>query len=342
MEPCAIWEFSGSAGGAGCAVRRFNWNRIEFVSRPVHLYQPKSNCLLTKLRNAVERSERRAIGGQQSCHSCRLASAIGADVSFHTLSATPAGAARLAGCGSLHNRLCPRVIYRELAIFGYAYLAIWVACRDYDALWASGVGERQLRYNCAKQFSGYAQLLGVVRRDRAGAARRGAGAGCVCVLHVAGRAEGVSRKPAGGLNHLNSPNRLQQIEDLFHATLEREGAERAAFLAEACADDQGLFDAVNDLLDAHDQSWSLLDQRYTALGIVNTSDPTRRMPKSPAPQAVPRPSPYSTGDGQRGGRFVTGEMLARRYRIGSPQAATYRFCARPGRKNRFLSSWAPL
>src|SRR5262245_43180421 len=315
MEPCAIWEFSGSAGGAGCAVRRFNWNRIEFVSRPVHLYQPKSNCLLTKLRNAVERSERRAIGGQQSCHSCRLASAIGADVSFHTLSATPAGAARLAGCGSLHNRLCPHVIYRELAIFGYAYLAIWVACRDYDALWAIGAGERQLRYNCAKQFSSYAQLLGVVRRDRSGAASRRAGAGRVCVLHVAGRAEAVSRRPAGGLNRMSSPNRLQQIEDIFHAALEREPSERDTFLAEACAGDQALLDAVNDLLAAHDQSWSLVDQRHAAIETDNTSDPTRRMPRLPAPQAVPSPAPHSSNDGQRRGRFVTGQMLAGRYRI---------------------------
>jgi hypothetical protein len=28
--------------------------------------------------------------------------------------------------------------------------------------------------------------------------------------------------------------------------------------------------------------------------------------------------------------------------LGSPEAATYRFCARPGGKHRFLSSWAPL
>jgi len=61
---------------------------------------------------------------------------------------------------------------------------------------------------------------------------------------------------------MNSPDRLQQIEDLFHAALEREQAERAAFLAEACADDPSLLDAVNALLTAHDQSWSLLDQRH--------------------------------------------------------------------------------
>jgi len=114
---------------------------------------------------------------------------------------------------------------------------------------------------------------------------------------------------------MNSPNRLAKIEDLFHAALEREPAERAAFLAEACADDPRLLDAVNALLTAHDQSWSFVDQRHAALETDNTSDPTRRVPKPPAPPAVPIPSPYSSGDDQRGGRFVTGQMLAGRYCI---------------------------
>jgi serine/threonine-protein kinase len=114
---------------------------------------------------------------------------------------------------------------------------------------------------------------------------------------------------------MNSPERLAQIEDIFHAALEREPAERAAFLAEACADDQSLLDAVNDLLAAHDQSWSLIDQRHAAHEIVNTSDPTRRIPKPPAPQAVPVPAPNSSDDGQRERRFVTGQILAGRYRI---------------------------
>src|SRR5262247_1894952 len=114
---------------------------------------------------------------------------------------------------------------------------------------------------------------------------------------------------------MNSPDRLAQIEDLFHAALEREPTERAAFLAEACVDDLSLLDAVNDLLAAHDQSWSLVDQRHAAIETDNTSDPTRRQPKPPAPQAIPSPAPYSSGDGQREGRFVTGQMLAGRYRI---------------------------
>jgi predicted Ser/Thr protein kinase len=114
---------------------------------------------------------------------------------------------------------------------------------------------------------------------------------------------------------MNSPDRLAQIEDLFHAALEREPVERAAFLAEACADDQSLLNAVNDLLAAHDQSWSLVDQRHAALEHVNTSDPTRRHPKPPAPQAVPNPAPHSSDDGQREAWFVTGAILAGRYRI---------------------------
>src|SRR5215470_9097230 len=114
---------------------------------------------------------------------------------------------------------------------------------------------------------------------------------------------------------MKPPSGLSQIEDLFHAALEREPAERAAFLAEACADDQSLLDAVKALLIAHDQSWSLVDQRHAAIEAVNTSDPTRRHPNSPAPQVVPRPVSRSSGDSQREGRFVTGQMLAGRYRI---------------------------
>src|SRR5262247_349033 len=104
---------------------------------------------------------------------------------------------------------------------------------------------------------------------------------------------------------MNSPDRLAQIEDLFHAALEREPTERAAFLAEACADDPSLLDAVNDLLAAHDQSWSLMDQRHAAIETDNTSDPTRRIPKPPAPHGVPNPAPHSSDNGQREARCVT-------------------------------------
>jgi serine/threonine protein kinase len=45
-----------------------------------------------------------------------------------------------------------------------------------------------------------------------------------------------------------SPERWQQIEELYHAALEREPEERAAFLAKACADDSGLRREVEELL----------------------------------------------------------------------------------------------
>jgi len=44
---------------------------------------------------------------------------------------------------------------------------------------------------------------------------------------------------------MNSPDRLQQIEALFHAALELEPVERAAFLDSACADDPALRSEVD-------------------------------------------------------------------------------------------------
>src|SRR5262245_59793898 len=114
---------------------------------------------------------------------------------------------------------------------------------------------------------------------------------------------------------MNSPDRLQQIEALFHAALELEPEERAACLAEGCADDQSLLDAVSDCLVAYGQSWSLVDQRPAALETDIASDPTRRIPKPQAPQVAPNPAHHSSGDGQREAPFVTGAMLAGRYRI---------------------------
>ncbi|MGE0128881.1 MAG: protein kinase [Blastocatellales bacterium] len=114
---------------------------------------------------------------------------------------------------------------------------------------------------------------------------------------------------------MKSPNRLQQIESLFHAALEREPAERAAFLAEACGNDASLRDAVNTLLAAHDQSFSLLDQRHAGDEFDSTSAPTKHLPDVPAQPPAANPVSHSSGDGQREGRFVAGAMLAGRYRI---------------------------
>ena len=44
------------------------------------------------------------------------------------------------------------------------------------------------------------------------------------------------------------PERWRQIEQLYHAAMDREPDERAAFLAETCIDDSGLLREVEELL----------------------------------------------------------------------------------------------
>ena len=51
----------------------------------------------------------------------------------------------------------------------------------------------------------------------------------------------------------------QRINDLFHAALERDPGERAAFLAQACAADEGLRLEVESLLASHDPSDSFIE-----------------------------------------------------------------------------------
>jgi hypothetical protein len=53
--------------------------------------------------------------------------------------------------------------------------------------------------------------------------------------------------------------RWQQIDELFQAALEREPAERAAFLDEACAGDQALRKEVESLLRSDEQAESFIE-----------------------------------------------------------------------------------
>ena len=50
---------------------------------------------------------------------------------------------------------------------------------------------------------------------------------------------------------MNSPERMQQIQQLFHASLERKVEERSSFLQQACAEDASLQSEVAALLAAH-------------------------------------------------------------------------------------------
>jgi eukaryotic-like serine/threonine-protein kinase len=56
------------------------------------------------------------------------------------------------------------------------------------------------------------------------------------------------------------PERWRQIEDIFHAALEREPAARPAFLAIACREDQALRREVEALLQQDAQDGELLSQ----------------------------------------------------------------------------------
>lgn len=57
-----------------------------------------------------------------------------------------------------------------------------------------------------------------------------------------------------------NPQRWQQIDQLFHSALERNGGERAAFLAHACIEDERLRQEVESLLSFHDLATSFIEK----------------------------------------------------------------------------------
>jgi len=57
-----------------------------------------------------------------------------------------------------------------------------------------------------------------------------------------------------------TPERYEQIGRLYHAALEREPAERAAFLAEACGADESLRREVASLVVSHEQAGDFIEQ----------------------------------------------------------------------------------
>src|SRR5437667_1972645 len=51
-----------------------------------------------------------------------------------------------------------------------------------------------------------------------------------------------------------TPERWQQLKQIFQSALERNPAERSAFLSQACADDPALRSQVESLIASHDQA----------------------------------------------------------------------------------------
>ena len=76
-----------------------------------------------------------------------------------------------------------------------------------------------------------------------------------------------------------NPERWQQIEKLYHAALEREPDQRAAFLAEACPGDEDLRREVAALL-AHD------DPGAGFLSAPALQVAARRWPPRPSPKGL--------------------------------------------------------
>src|SRR5215475_11824921 len=59
---------------------------------------------------------------------------------------------------------------------------------------------------------------------------------------------------------LMTPERYQQVGQIYRAALELESDQRAAYLAEACAGDEALRREVESLLEYQARSWGLIDQ----------------------------------------------------------------------------------
>ncbi|MBI1762807.1 MAG: hypothetical protein HYR56_15355 [Acidobacteria bacterium] len=80
-----------------------------------------------------------------------------------------------------------------------------------------------------------------------------------------------------------SPERWQQINQLFHDVLARPPAARTAFLIQVCQEDDELRDEVQALLAADDQAGALVEQPLSGFAAELMSD----LPSTaPLPAAV--------------------------------------------------------
>src|SRR5256885_6696530 len=56
-----------------------------------------------------------------------------------------------------------------------------------------------------------------------------------------------------------TPERWQQLKQIFQSALELDPAERSAFLSQACADDEALRNEVESLISSHDQAGASIE-----------------------------------------------------------------------------------
>ena len=79
-----------------------------------------------------------------------------------------------------------------------------------------------------------------------------------------------------------TPERWQQIDQLFHSALERHSSERAVFLSQACAGDDSLRSEVESLIESHEQSDSFIEASAAGITPLNVY-------RGPCAASAPRP-----------------------------------------------------
>src|ERR1043165_4426433 len=62
-------------------------------------------------------------------------------------------------------------------------------------------------------------------------------------------------------------NQWRQIEEVFHLALQYDDAEREAYLARMCGEDQSLLDEVRSLISSHEYSGEFLDKPQLTAGL---------------------------------------------------------------------------
>lgn len=117
-----------------------------------------------------------------------------------------------------------------------------------------------------------------------------------------------------------SPERMQQVEELFHATLEREPSQRAAFLSEACDSDPELLAEVESLISAQEREGSFIERPAIEeagdwlldIPAKPTSDRVDDVPKPAGVSPVSRQSTLPIEPPKRMARLLKGRYLIER------------------------------